>query len=88
VVELARPIYRVEPVYPPLAITTRTEGTVRLVGILGTDGRIRSLQVLAGHPLLVKAAMDAVRQWVYAPTLLNGEPVEVQAPIEVRFVLK
>jgi protein TonB len=44
--------------------------------------------VLAGHPLLVKAAMDAVRQWVYAPTLLNGEPVEVQAPIEVRFVLK
>jgi protein TonB len=87
VVELARPIHRVEPIYPRLAVISRLQGTVRLMGVLGTDGRIREIKVLAGHPLLVQAAVDAVKQWVYAPTTLNGEPVEVQAPIEVNFIL-
>jgi protein TonB len=87
IVHPASPIHRVEPVYPPLAVTARIQGTVRLLGVLGTDGRIRELQVLSGHPMLVRAALDAVQQWVYAPTLLNGQPVEVQAPIEVNFVL-
>jgi protein TonB len=86
-VELATPLHRVEPVYPPLAITAHVQGVVQLMGVLGTDGRIRELKVLNGHPMLVKAAVDAVQQWIYAPTLLNGEPVEVQAPIEVRFIL-
>jgi protein TonB len=86
-VELARPIHRVEPIYPPLAIAARIQGTVRLIGVLGADGRIRELQVVSGPPMLARAAMDAVKQWVYAPTLLNGQPVEVQAPIDVNFIL-
>ena len=87
VIEMARPIHRVEPIYPRLAITARIQGTVRLMGVLGVDGRIRELKVLSGPPLLVNAAVDAVKQWIYAPTLLNGQAVEVQAPIEVNFIL-
>ena len=86
-IEMARPIHRVEPVYPRLAVTARIQGTVRLMGVLGVDGRIRELQVLSGHPLLVNAAVEAVKQWIYAPTMLNGQAVEVQAPIEVNFIL-
>src|SRR5262249_40573325 len=86
-VQMATPIHRVDPIYPHLAKTTGISGTVELVGVLGTDGRIRELRVLRGHPLLINAALDAVKQWVYAPTLLNGEPVEVQAPITVNFIL-
>ena len=63
-------------------------GVVELAGVLGVDGRIHELRVLRGHPLLVNAAMEAVRQWVYEPTLLNGQPVEVSAPIIVNFILK
>ncbi len=78
---------RVIPKYPPLAKAARIEGVVRLQGVIGTDGRIQQLQVLSGHPLLAPAALDAVRQWLYRPTYLNGDPVEVVAPIEVRFIL-
>jgi protein TonB len=60
---------------------------VRLAGIIGRDGTVRELKVVEGHPLLVAAAVAAVRQWLYVPTLLNGEPVEVIAPIEVNFTL-
>jgi protein TonB len=88
VVNMARLVRRIEPVYPPLARQARISGTVELTGIIGVDGRIRELQVLNGHPLLARAAVDAVRQWVYEPTLLNGKPVEVIAPITVNFVLK
>jgi protein TonB len=87
VVKLATPIHRVDPIYPHIAKTAGISGTVELVGVLGADGRIRELRVLRGHPLLINAALDAVKQWVYAPTLLNGEPVEVQAPITVNFIL-
>ncbi|BDC49527.1 hypothetical protein F183_A18430 [Bryobacterales bacterium F-183] len=83
----AKMVRRVVPVYPPLAKQARVSGTVRLMGKIGRDGSIQELQVLGGHPLLVKAAVDAVRQWLYQPTLLNGEPVEVMAPIEVNFTL-
>jgi protein TonB len=83
----AQLISRVEPQYPPLAIQTKTEGTVRLHAIISRDGRITSLDVLSGHPFLVKAALDAVRQWRYRPTLLNGEPVEVETSITVIFRL-
>lgn len=78
---------RVLPVYPALAKQARIQGTVRLVGIIATDGTIQQLQVIQGHPLLIAAAVDAVRQWIYRPTMLNGEPVEVVAPIEVNFKL-
>ena len=86
-VEIARLIHRVEPRYPPLALQMRVSGTVELLGIIATDGRIRELKLLRGSPLLAPAALEAVRQWVYEPTLLNGEPVEVIAPISVIFHL-
>jgi protein TonB len=80
-------IYRPEPVYPPLARQARISGTVRLSAIINTEGRISQLRVLSGHPLLINAAMDAVRRWVYSPTLLNGVPVEVITEITVMFTL-
>lgn len=70
-----------------MAVIARISGTVRLQGIIGKDGSIQQLQVLSGPPLLVQAALDAVRQWRYQPTLLNGEPVEVISPIDVIFTL-
>jgi len=86
-VKSARIVYRVEPIYPHLAQISRISGTVQLEGVIATNGRICELKVLSGHPLLVKAALDAVRQWVYEPTTLNGDPVEVIAPITVTFRL-
>ena len=86
-VQEAKIIRRVIPAYPALAKQARVQGTVKLLGVISADGRIEQLQVLSGHPLLVAAAVDAVKQWTYRPTLLNGQPVEVQAPIEVRFIL-
>jgi periplasmic protein TonB len=81
-------IHKVVPVYPALARQARVAGTVRLQGVVSKDGTIRNLQVLSGHPLLIAAAMDAVRQWLYRPTVLNGQPVEVIAPIDVIFTLQ
>ncbi|MEO8052841.1 MAG: energy transducer TonB [Acidobacteriota bacterium] len=86
-IQSAKLIRKVQPVYSKLAIIARISGTVRLTGIIGKDGTIQQLQVLSGPPLLVAAAVDAVRQWVYRPTLLNGKPVEVIAPINVNFTL-
>jgi len=86
-IELARVIHRVEPTYPPVARMAHVSGTVELTGVIGTDGRIRELKALSGNPLLVKAAIDAVSQWIYAPPILNGERVEVIAPITVNFRL-
>jgi protein TonB len=65
----------------------RVSGTVELVGVIATGGRIRELKLLSGNPLLAPAALEAVRQWVYEPTLLNGEPVELIATISVIFRL-
>ena len=84
---MATPIHKVDPVYPALARQARVSGTVELLGVLGTDGRIHELKVLRGHPLLINAALDAVRQWIFQPTLLNGQAVEVAAPITVNFIL-
>jgi protein TonB len=81
----AKVLRKVIPSYPPLARQARVQGTVRLVGIIAKDGTVRDLKVVSGHPLLVKAALDAVQQWLYQPTILNKEPVEVSAPIDVIF---
>jgi len=86
-VQQARLIRQPKPVYPPLARQARIQGTVRLTAIIATDGTIQSLQVVSGHPLLVPSALEAVKQWVYQPTLLNGEPVEVITQIDVNFTL-
>jgi len=86
-VQQARVLRQVQPVYPPLARQARIQGTVMLHAIIAKDGTVQQLEVLSGHPLLVQAALDAVRQWRYQPTLLNGEPVEVDTTISVVFIL-
>ena len=86
-VDPAQSIFRPQPVYPSLARSMRVSGVVQLIGVIGTDGHIKELRVLSGHPLLARAALDAVARWIYKPTLLNGTPVEVEAPITVTFRL-
>jgi TonB family protein len=73
------------PIYPPLALQARIAGVVKLNVIIATDGTVRNVTLMSGHPLLVNPAMEAVRQWVYEPTLLNGQPVEVVTLVEVDF---
>lgn len=80
-------ILKVTPAYPALAKQARIQGVVQYTAIIGKDGTIQNLQLMSGHPLLVAAATDAVKQWVYRPTLLNGEPVEVITQINVNFTL-
>ena len=80
-------IYRVQPIYPPLARQARIQGTVELRAIISKAGTIENLVVVRGHPMLVAAAMEAVRQWRYRPYLLNSEPIEVETEITVNFVL-
>jgi protein TonB len=79
--------HRVQPIYPPLARTTHVEGTVEFTAIISKEGAIENLQLVHGHPLLVNAAREAILQWRYRPTLLNGEPVEVITDIVVKFTL-
>jgi protein TonB len=87
-VQQARLVRQPRPVYPPLAKQARIQGVVKLNAIISRDGTIMNLSVISGHPLLVPSAMDAVKQWVYQPTLLNGEPVEVVTQIDVNFTLQ
>jgi len=86
-VQAAKLIRQPRPIYPPLAKQARIQGHVILTAIIGKDGTIQNLTVVSGHPLLVPAALEAVKQWVYQPTLLNGEPVEVVTEIDVNFTL-
>jgi len=86
-VQAARLIHQPSLLYPPLARQARISGVVRLEGIISRDGAIQRLRVISGHPLLVPSALECVKRFVYRPTLLNGEPVEVIAPIEVIFTL-
>jgi protein TonB len=80
-------IRRVQPVYPPLAKSARVSGTVEFTAVISKEGNIENLQLVRGHPLLVNAAREAVLQWNYKPTLLNGQPVEVVTSIIVNFTL-
>ena len=86
-VQAANILYKVDPVYPPLARRARVQGTVRFTAIIGADGHVQNLQLISGHPLLVQAAREAVGQWVYRPVLLNGEPIERPTQIDVPFTL-
>jgi protein TonB len=87
-VQAANLIYQVKPAYPPLARMTRTHGIVVLEAVIARDGSINTLRVVSGHPLLTEAALDAVKQWKYRPTTLNGDPVEVITTITVTFTLQ
>lgn len=75
------------PAYPVLARRARIEGTVRLQAIISKDGSVRKVEVISGHAVLAQAASEAVQQWRYKPTELNGEPVEVVTNIDVVFKL-
>jgi len=86
-VQQANLIYRVNPVYPELAKLTRVQGIVVMEAIISKEGAIESLRVVTGNPLLDRAAVDAVKQWRYRPTFLNGEPIEVITTITVTFSL-
>jgi TonB family protein len=80
-------IYEEQPVYPPDAKSARISGTVELAALIGPDGHIQQLNVVSGHRLLRQAALDAVKQWIYSPTLLNEQPVSVSTTIDVIFSL-
>jgi len=81
-------IHRVEPVYPALAKQTHREGRVELRAIIGTDGTIQSLQVVSGDPLFLMSAREAVEQWRYRPTYLNGQAVEIDTFITVVYIMQ
>jgi TonB family protein len=86
-VQRANLLQKVTPAYPPDAKEARIQGIVNLAVIIGKDGTVQNVEVLSGHPLLIQAATDAVKQWVYKPTLLNGNPVEVVTQVDVTFTL-
>jgi protein TonB len=86
--ERAMLVQRVEPVYPPLARQIHREGQVELHAVIATDGTIQSLQVVSGDPLFLQSALDAVRQWRYHPTILNGQAVEIDTYITVIYSLQ
>jgi len=83
----ARLVTAVKPAYPAAARAAGIVGMVNLQGIVGVDGTLTGLRVLSGNSTLTEAAMEAVRQWRYQPTMLNGEPVEVITDITVEFEL-
>jgi protein TonB len=80
-------IRRVEPSYPTLARAARVQGEVVLTAVISVNGEIENLQLVSGHPMLVPAALTAVKQWRYKPYLLNGQPTEVETTITVIFTL-
>ena len=87
-VESAKVVFGPQPEYPQIAKMARMQGVVRLAAVISKNGTIQDLRLISGPPLLVKAAMDAVSRWRYQPTLLNGDPVEVETEIDVNFTLQ
>jgi TonB family protein len=79
---------KVQPVYPPVAKQAGLQGVVRLNVVINKEGTVQDIQVASGHPLLAETSVDAVRQWTYRPTLLNGALVEVVTVVDVNFTLK
>ncbi len=87
-VQRANLIRQVRPRYPALAKQARIQGTVILEAIISKQGSVENLRVVKGHPLLIQSALNAVKQWRYKPTVLNGVPVEVITRITVNFNLR
>jgi periplasmic protein TonB len=87
VLEQSKLIYKMNPIYPVLAVKAHVQGSVILEAVVNEEGDVSTLKVLSGHILLVDAAMQAVKQWRYSPTILNGEPVPVIATVTVVFRL-
>jgi periplasmic protein TonB len=86
-VQQAKLISQQTPAYPPLAKQARISGVVHLAVIIAKDGTVADMKVISGHPLLIPASLEAVKNWIYQPTLLNGEPVEVSTQVDVNFTL-
>ena len=86
-VQASKLISQPKPLYPPIAKQARVQGTVVLAATISKSGTIDNLRVVSGHPMLTQSALQAVRQWKYQPTYLNGEPVEVETTINVNFSL-
>jgi TonB family protein len=86
-VQSAMIVSKAPPVYPELAKSARVQGVVHLAVIIAKDGTVQEIHSLGGPAMLIQAAMDAVKQWVYKPTLLNGEPVNVETTVDVNFTL-
>ena len=86
-VQSAMILNKVQPIYPPIAKSARVQGVVHLAAVISKEGTIQELHAVGGPPLLIQAAMDAVKQWRYKPTILNGEPVQVDTTIDVNFTL-
>ncbi len=80
-------VRQIQPLYPPLAKQARIQGTVKMNATIARDGTVQNVTVVSGLPVLAQAAMDAVRQWIYQPTLLNGQPVEVSTEVNLNFTL-
>jgi TonB family protein len=80
-------IIYVAPIYPPLARSARVQGTVEFVATIGPDGAVKELELVRGHPLLAKAAREAVLEWIYEPTLRNGKAVSAKTDIILNFAL-
>jgi protein TonB len=78
-------VHKVDPVYPPLAEVVRIHDTVLLDVLIAPDGSVAAVSVEHGHPLLLKPAIDAVKQWTYKPTTIGGTPVEVETQVRVPF---
>jgi len=86
-VQAARLMHEVVPVYPVVARAARIQGTVELSASIAPNGTVEDVRLMSGNPLLVGSAEDAVKQWTYQPTYLNGKPVEVLTEIDVKFTL-
>jgi len=87
-VQQAQLISHKDPDYPPIARQSGAQGQVVVTAVIGADGKVKDVKVLQGHPLLRNAAIAAVKQWVYKPTLLNGVPVEAETRISLNFVAR
>ncbi len=85
--EAAQLITKVDPVYPPQARQEKIQGTVRFRATIAKDGKLHNVQLVSGHPLLVPAALDAIKKWTYRPSMANGQAVEVVTNVDVNFSL-
>jgi protein TonB len=86
-VKMPRALYSPDPMYPPLARQARIQGDVQIDAVIDPAGNVVEMQVLSGHPLLIPAALEALRKWKYQPSYLNEEPVSVQLVVTIRFRL-
>ena len=86
-VQEAKLIRKVEPIYPEIARRARISGLVVLEVTIDEEGNVTGWKIQRGHPVLVEAAVQAVKQWKYSPTLLNGEPLQVVSTVNIDFIL-